>query len=154
MRSTTLFIAFLVALLVGEPAHAWTIIPGGVTDDSVCDLGRSSTERIGRRQWIPPDSPRNVELYVRYIAARILENCKDGQQLILGSPGKVQSLDEPALSEVAKTFCKVSEIQRSAAPTKSESTGEMRSRLRAQVPDLEVHPGERGPPGPRARKDH
>lgn len=126
MRSTTVSVACLATLLAGAQAHAWTILPGGATDESVCDMGRSTTERISRRQWIPPSSPRHNEVYVRYIAARILENCKDGQQLILGSPGDVQSLDEPVLSEVAKTFCKVSEIQRSAVPTKSESTGEMR----------------------------
>jgi hypothetical protein len=126
MRSTTVSVACLATLLAGAQAHAWTILPGGATDESVCDMGRSTTERISRRQWIPPSSPRHNEIYVRYIVVRILENCKDGQQLILGSPGDVQSLDEPVLSEVAKTFCKVSEIQWSAVPTKSESTGEMR----------------------------
>ena len=124
MRFTIVSVACFAALLVGAQADAWTIIPGGATDDSVCDLGRSTTQRISRRQWIPPNSPRHNEIYIRYVTARILENCKDGQQLILGSPGRVQSLDEPVLSEVAKTFCKVSEIQRHAAPTKSEFSGE------------------------------
>jgi hypothetical protein len=99
--------------LIPLAAHAWCFGPRGcVTDDSVCDMGRNTTSLLSSLIFVWSKNPQKVEIYSRLGTAQILEHCADGQQLILHSDGRL-SFDERILSDVAKTFCRVSGITRS-----------------------------------------
>ncbi|MBK7238243.1 MAG: hypothetical protein IPI02_22640 [Sterolibacteriaceae bacterium] len=103
----------LLACLISESALAWCLGPRDcVTDDSVCDMGRNTTNLLGARTFVWSENPHETEIYTRLGAQQILDHCNDGQQLILHSNGRL-SMDDRILSDVAKSFCRVSSISRS-----------------------------------------
>lgn len=114
----------LVGSWIPYDAQAWCFGPRGcVTDDSVCDMGRNTTSLLSSRTFVWSNNPHDIEIYTRLSAAQILEHCKDGQQLILNSNGRL-SFDERILSDVAKTFCRVSGIARSPVHSVEPISGE------------------------------
>lgn len=105
-----LAVATLLAATTG--AHAYCLGPNGCeTDDSVCDLGRNSTTRIGHIQFVPADAPNEKEIYLRMGKATILAHCTNRQLLLLHSR-KGTSFDSDVLGTLAKTFCPVASIHR------------------------------------------
>ncbi len=114
----------LLGSLTPLAAQAWCFGPRGcVTDDSVCDMGRNTTSLLSSQTFVWSENPRKIEIYTRLSAAQILEHCNDGQQLILNSNGRL-SFDERILSDVAKTFCRVSSISRSPVHAVRPISGE------------------------------
>ena len=98
--------------LTPHAAQAWCFGPRGcVTDDSVCDMGRNSTRLLDSQTFIWSENPRKNEIYTRLSINQVLEHCKEGQQLVLHADGQL-SRDEVVLSDVAKSFCRVSSISR------------------------------------------
>lgn len=114
----------LLGSLIPFAAQAWCFGPRGcVTDDSVCDMGRNTTSLLSSQTFVWSENPHDVEIFTRMSAAQILEHCKDGQQLILNSNGRL-SFDDRILSDVAKTFCLVSSISRSPVHAVRPISGE------------------------------
>ncbi|MGB7991435.1 MAG: hypothetical protein WCF44_18685 [Candidatus Methylophosphatis roskildensis] len=104
----------VLASLMPQSASAWCLGPRGcVTDDSVCDMGRNTTRLLEARTFVWSGSPHKTEIYTRLSAQQILDHCQDGQQLVLHSDGQL-SRDDRILSDVAKSFCRVSSISRTA----------------------------------------
>lgn len=114
----------LLGSLIPHLAQAWCLGPRGcVTDDSVCDMGHNTTNFLASRTFVWSENPRKIEIYTRLSAAQILEHCKEGQQLVLHSDGRL-SMDERILSDVAKSFCRVSGISRSPVHAVEPISGE------------------------------
>ncbi len=114
----------LLGSLIPVAAQAWCFGPRGcVTDDSVCDMGQNTTSLLSSRTFVWSENPRKIEIYTRLSTAQILEHCKDGQQLILNSNGRL-AFDERILSDVAKAFCRVSGISRTAVHAVTPISGE------------------------------
>lgn len=112
--------ALWLLLSIPSAAHAWCLGKNCVTDDSVCDLGHTTTDRLAAKTFVWARAPRGIEIYTRLATKEILDNCANGQQLILHSDGTL-SIDRPILSEVAKSFCRVADIVTVAGPSGFES---------------------------------
>ena len=103
----------VLASLMPQAAQSWCLGPRGcVTDDSVCDMGRNTTDRLAARTFVWANNPHDTEIYTRLGIQQILDHCQDGQQLVLHSDGQLP-MDDRILSDVAKSFCRVSTISRS-----------------------------------------
>lgn len=114
----------LLGSLIPFAAQAWCFGPRGcVTDDSVCDMGRNTTRLLSSKAFVWSQNPHDTEIYTRLGTAQILEHCTDGQQLILHSDGGL-SRNEAVLSNVAKSFCRVSGISRSPIHAVEPMTGQ------------------------------
>jgi hypothetical protein len=113
----------LLGSLTPLAAQAWCFGPRGcVTDESVCDMGRNTTRLLDSQTFIWSENPRKNEIYTRLSINQVLEHCKEGQQLVLHSDGEL-SRDDSVLSNVAKTFCRVSSITRSPVHAVDPMTG-------------------------------
>lgn len=128
MKANARLVRILGTILLGSlipiAAHAWCFGPRGcVTDDSVCDMGRNTTRLLSSQTFVWSGNPHDVEIFTRMSAAQVLEHCKEGQQLILHSDGRL-SFDDRILSDVAKTFCRVSSISRSPVHAVRPISGE------------------------------
>lgn len=121
MRHLLKLVLFAVTATLGSHSFAFSIW-NRATDDSVCDLGPRTTERIAQRQLIPARSPNEALIYERLISKRVIDNCKDGQILILHTNHSDQ-IEERALPEVAKSFCTVADIVRTSVPNNDQFSG-------------------------------
>jgi hypothetical protein len=109
--------------LIPLAAQAWCFGPRGcVTDDSVCDMGRNTTDLLASQTFVWSGNTHKIEIYARLSSGQILEHCRDGQQLILHSDGQLP-MDDRILSDVAKSLCRVSGISRSPAHSVDPMTG-------------------------------
>jgi hypothetical protein len=114
LYSRKLFLLWLVATAAPE-VYAYSIW-GHATDDSVCDLGPRTTERIAQHQLIPAHSPNEFTIYRRLIAKRVIDNCKNGQVLLLHTDDST-NMEESILPEVSKQFCTASKVSRTNLPS-------------------------------------
>lgn len=121
MRSLQKLLFLLLVFAFESSAFAFSIW-GRTTDDSVCDLGPRTTERISQRQLIPARSPDEALIYERLITKRIIDNCRNGQVLILHTDHS-DHIDERALPEVSKGFCTAAGISRTNMPSVDEISG-------------------------------
>ncbi len=114
----------LLGSLIPLAAQAWCFGPRGcLTDDSVCDMGRNATQLLSSRTFVWSKNPHDIEIYTRLASQQVLEHCTQGQQLVLHSDGQL-SFDDRILSNVAKTFCRVSGISRSPVHAVDPMTGQ------------------------------
>lgn len=115
----------LVAVATGSvssPASAWCFGTNCVTDNSVCDMGLNTTSRIAAKTFVWVRAPREAEIYTRLAAREVLDHCVNGQQLILHTDGRSRTLNEPVLSDVAKSFCRVADIVRTSVSGREPGT--------------------------------
>jgi hypothetical protein len=114
-----------VLFALSTPTFAFSIW-GHPTDNSVCDLGPRTIERIDQRQYVPLSAPNVANIYGRLVSRRIIENCQNGQVLILNTVQGDQ-IDETVFAEVSKTFCTVSNITRTSIQTTSRISGQLQN---------------------------
>lgn len=107
---------------VSNPAFAWCFGNGCVTDDSVCDMGLNTINQIDTKTFVWARAPRKVEIYTRLAAREVLDHCTNGQELFLHTDGRTQWLDQPVLTDVAKSFCRVADIVKTAVPGREPGT--------------------------------
>lgn len=118
----------LSGFLFSAPAQAWCLgNKDCISDESVCDLGNNSTRRLAAKTFVWSRAPRQIEIYTRLATREILDNCADGQQLIVHSDGTL-SFDRQILTDVSKAFCRVAEIVTMPMPGPAHSTGGFESK--------------------------
>lgn len=111
-RSLCLTFSFLCT----GPASAWCLDGKSCSsDESVCDMGASTTRSLSAKTFVWSEAKREVEIYRRLASVEILNNCTDRQQLILQSDGALR-FDKSILPEVARRFCRVADISTTAIP--------------------------------------
>lgn len=128
-------------LWLSGTASAWCLGPKGcATDNSVCDFGRDAAYFLSLKTFVQAGAKRSAEIYERLAGRQILENCNDGQQLVLNSP-RGDAEDRRWIPELAKAFCRVSDISEQQVTSRSEISDEPRYGFTVKCPITKFQQG-------------
>lgn len=105
----------LTILLLSLPAMAWSVW-NRETDDSVCDLSPETSYKLAINPFVEAGTLKEDEIYVRLALRKIVQNCKNGQVLVLESPAG-DSFDASYFRRAASQVCAVANVQRVAVGT-------------------------------------
>lgn len=123
-RTVIAIVALGSAGFLPTVAHAWCFADRNcATDNSVCDMGSNTTERLGSKTFVSAKAPRKVEIYQRLAYREIVDHCTNGQVLILRSDGSL-SIDSPVLNEVANRVCTVAAVERTPVQSRDPMSKE------------------------------
>lgn len=115
MRSMLVLLASLLASVYAADSQAVALKREKATDESVCDLGPSTTAGLGRRSnvLIPAraSSTDQTSALFRLAGRFVAEQCRNGQLLILHGESASQ-IDNTTLSQLANTSCVAAAVER------------------------------------------
>ena len=103
--------AFLSLIALSTSRAGAYSLGGHPSDDSVCDLSPNTTSKLSRGTFVEAGTRDEVEIYERLALRKIVQNCTNGQTLVLHAKFGTQS-EGNYFSSVAARLCVVADVTR------------------------------------------
>jgi len=107
--ATCIVAACFISTGFTTPATAFSLSKK-TTDDSVCDLSPRTTEKLLSHTFVEAGTKDSLQIYSRLALRQIVQNCKNGQLLILDSEDG-HSRDASYFQDIANRVCAAADVK-------------------------------------------
>jgi hypothetical protein len=115
MFNLRLLLILSLIFLMPSSGNAYSL--GGLpTDDSVCDLAPNTSSKLSRGTFVDAGTRNEDSIYERLALRKVVENCANGQTLILHAKFGTR-LEDAYFSSVAARVCAAAGVTRESRAT-------------------------------------